>query len=96
MAHKKGQGKLSQRPRFAVAASLGSKRYGGGRQVVLAATSWGRQVGTVVSPGRNVGVGRAFTCSPPDRKVKSALQATEAGPASRRPSRDLPSQVPAF
>ncbi|MBK6684168.1 MAG: 50S ribosomal protein L27 [Deltaproteobacteria bacterium] len=58
MAHKKGQGSTrngrDSQPKF-----LGVKRYGG--EVINAGTIIVRQRGTVIHPGRNVGMGRDHT-----------------------------------
>jgi len=58
MAHKKGQGS-SRNGRDSQGQRRGVKRYGG--QVVLAGNILVRQVGTVIHPGPNVGMGRDFT-----------------------------------
>jgi len=58
MAHKKGQGS-SRNGRDSQAQRRGIKRHAG--QVVLAGNILVRQVGTVVHPGTNVGMGRDFT-----------------------------------
>jgi large subunit ribosomal protein L27 len=58
MAHKKGQGS-SRNGRDSQSQRRGIKRHAG--QVVLAGNILVRQVGTVVHPGRNVGMGRDFT-----------------------------------
>ena len=58
MAHKKGMGS-SRNGRDSPGQRLGVKR--GDGQAVLAGTILVRQHGTVVRPGRNVGVGRDHT-----------------------------------
>lgn len=58
MAHKKGQGS-SRNGRDSNGQRRGTKRYGG--EAVLAGNILVRQVGTVIHPGENVGMGRDFT-----------------------------------
>jgi large subunit ribosomal protein L27 len=58
MAHKKGQGS-SRNGRDSQGQRRGVKRYAG--QSVLAGNILVRQVGTVIHPGSNVGMGRDFT-----------------------------------
>ena len=58
MAHKKGGGS-SRNGRDSAGKRLGVKRYGG--SLVLAGTILVRQRGTVIRPGRNVGMGRDYT-----------------------------------
>jgi len=58
MAHKKGQGS-SRNGRDSPGQHRGIKIYGGER--VVAGNIIVRQVGTVVHPGNNVGMGRDFT-----------------------------------
>jgi large subunit ribosomal protein L27 len=58
MAHKKGQGS-SRNGRDSNGQRRGVKRYAG--QEVLAGNILVRQVGTVIHPGTNVGMGRDFT-----------------------------------
>ena len=58
MAHKKGQGS-SRNGRDSNGQRRGVKRYDG--QYVLAGNILVRQVGTVVHPGENVGVGKDWT-----------------------------------
>jgi large subunit ribosomal protein L27 len=58
MAHKKGQGS-SRNGRDSPGQHRGIKIYGG--EVVNPGNIIVRQVGTVVHPGRNVGMGRDFT-----------------------------------
>jgi large subunit ribosomal protein L27 len=58
MAHKKGQGS-SRNGRDSQGQRRGVKRYAG--QAVLAGNILVRQVGTVIHPGVNVGMGRDFT-----------------------------------
>jgi large subunit ribosomal protein L27 len=58
MAHKKGQGS-SRNGRDSSGQRRGVKRYGG--QVVKAGNIIIRQLGTLVHPGANVGVGRDWT-----------------------------------
>ncbi len=58
MAHKKGQGS-SRNGRDSNAQRRGIKRHAG--QDVAAGNILVRQVGTVVHPGPNVGMGRDFT-----------------------------------
>ena len=58
MAHKKGMGS-SRNGRDSPGQRLGVKR--GDGQAVLAGTILVRQRGTVIHPGRNVGVGRDHT-----------------------------------
>jgi large subunit ribosomal protein L27 len=58
MAHKKGQGS-SRNGRDSQGQRRGVKRYAG--EAVLAGNILVRQVGTVVHPGINVGMGRDFT-----------------------------------
>lgn len=58
MAHKKGGGS-SRNGRDSAGKRLGVKRYGG--SLVLAGTILVRQRGTVIRPGRNVGMGRDHT-----------------------------------
>ena len=58
MAHKKGQGS-SRNGRDSQPKYRGLKRHDG--MVVKAGNILVRQVGTVIHPGRNVGIGRDFT-----------------------------------
>ena len=58
MAHKKGQGS-SRNGRDSQSQRRGVKRHAG--EVVLAGNILVRQVGTVIHPGTNVGMGRDFT-----------------------------------
>lgn len=58
MAHKKAGGS-SRNGRDSRGQRRGVKRFGG--EVVRAGNILVRQVGTVVHPGRNVGLGRDFT-----------------------------------
>jgi large subunit ribosomal protein L27 len=58
MAHKKGQGS-SRNGRDSQSQRRGIKRHSG--EEVLAGNILVRQVGTVVHPGTNVGMGRDFT-----------------------------------
>ena len=58
MAHKKGQGS-SRNGRDSNGQRRGVKRYAG--ESVLAGNILVRQVGTVIHPGVNVGIGRDFT-----------------------------------
>jgi large subunit ribosomal protein L27 len=58
MAHKKGQGS-SRNGRDSRGQRRGVKRFGG--EPVRAGNILVRQVGTVLHPGRNVGVGRDWT-----------------------------------
>ena len=58
MAHKKGQGS-SRNGRDSQSQRRGVKRSAG--EVVLAGNILVRQVGTVIHPGQNVGMGRVFT-----------------------------------
>ena len=58
MAHKKGQGS-SRNGRDSQSQRRGVKRSGG--EAVLAGNILVRQVGTVIHPGQNVGMGRDFT-----------------------------------
>jgi large subunit ribosomal protein L27 len=58
MAHKKGQGS-SRNGRDSHGQRRGIKRYAG--EAVAAGNILVRQVGTVVHPGPNVGMGRDFT-----------------------------------
>ena len=58
MAHKKAGGS-SRNGRDSAGQRRGVKRYGG--QLVLAGNILVRQLGTVVYPGENVGMGRDFT-----------------------------------
>jgi large subunit ribosomal protein L27 len=58
MAHKKGQGS-TRNGRDSKPQYRGVKRFGG--QEVRAGNILIRQVGTVVHPGRNVGLGRDYT-----------------------------------
>ena len=58
MAHKKGQGS-SRNGRDSQSQRRGVKRNAG--EVVLAGNILVRQVGTVIHPGQNVGMGRDFT-----------------------------------
>ena len=58
MAHKKGQGS-SRNGRDSAGQRRGVKRSGG--QVVRAGNILVRQLGTVVHPGSNVGLGRDYT-----------------------------------
>jgi large subunit ribosomal protein L27 len=58
MAHKKGQGS-SRNGRDSNGQRRGTKRYDG--QFVLAGNVLVRQVGTVIHPGTNVGVGKDWT-----------------------------------
>jgi len=58
MAHKKGQGS-SRNGRDSQGQRRGVKRYAG--QEVLAGNILVRQVGTLIHPGANVGMGRDFT-----------------------------------
>ena len=58
MAHKKGGGS-SRNGRDSNSQKRGTKIYGG--QGVIAGNILVRQVGTVIHPGTNVGMGRDFT-----------------------------------
>ncbi len=58
MAHKKGQGS-SRNGRDSNGQRRGVKIFGG--QTVTAGSILVRQVGTVIHPGRNCGVGRDYT-----------------------------------
>ena len=58
MAHKKGQGS-SRNGRDSQPKMRGVKRFDG--ESVLAGNIIVRQVGTVIHPGRNVGLGRDYT-----------------------------------
>jgi large subunit ribosomal protein L27 len=58
MAHKKGQGS-SRNGRDSPGQSRGIKRYGG--EKVNSGTILVRQVGTLIHPGQNVGMGKDFT-----------------------------------
>lgn len=58
MAHKKGQGS-SRNGRDSAGQHRGIKIYGG--EFVVPGNILVRQVGTVVHPGRNVGMGKDFT-----------------------------------
>jgi large subunit ribosomal protein L27 len=58
MAHKKGQGS-TRNGRDSNSQRRGTKLYGG--QAVRAGQILVRQVGTVIHPGRGVGIGRDFT-----------------------------------
>ncbi len=58
MAHKKGQGS-SRNGRDSSGQRRGVKIFGG--QTVTAGSILVRQVGTVIHPGRNCGVGRDYT-----------------------------------
>ena len=58
MAHKKGQGS-SRNGRDSESKRLGVKKFGG--QSVIAGNILVRQRGTKFTPGRNVGLGRAWT-----------------------------------
>jgi large subunit ribosomal protein L27 len=58
MAHKKGQGS-SRNGRDSQGQRRGVKRFAG--QEVLAGNILVRQVGTLIHPGANVGMGRDFT-----------------------------------
>ncbi len=58
MAHKKGQGS-SRNGRDSQGQRRGVKRFGG--QIVVPGNILVRQVGTVIHPGHNVGMGRDFT-----------------------------------
>lgn len=58
MAHKKGQGS-SRNGRDSQPKMRGVKRFDG--ELVHAGNILVRQVGTVIHPGRNVGLGRDFT-----------------------------------
>jgi large subunit ribosomal protein L27 len=58
MAHKKGQGS-SRNGRDSGGQRRGVKKYGG--QVVRAGNIIIRQLGTLIHPGENVGIGRDWT-----------------------------------
>ncbi len=58
MAHKKGQGS-SRNGRDSAGQRRGVKRYGG--EAVRAGNIIVRQLGTVIHPGQNVGLGRDYT-----------------------------------
>jgi large subunit ribosomal protein L27 len=58
MAHKKGQGS-SRNGRDSAGQRRGVKRFGG--EFVKAGNILMRQLGTVLHPGKNVGVGRDWT-----------------------------------
>jgi large subunit ribosomal protein L27 len=58
MAHKKGQGS-SRNGRDSAGQRRGVKHFGG--EVVKAGNILVRQLGTVLHPGKNVGVGRDWT-----------------------------------
>ena len=85
MAHKKGQGS-TRNGRDSVSKRLGVKCFGG--QTVPSGSIILRQRGSVVRPGKNVGVGRDFTLfalidgvvafDKPKRKVNILPLAVEA------------------
>jgi large subunit ribosomal protein L27 len=77
MAHKKGQGS-SRNGRDSQGQRRGVKRYAG--QQVLAGNILVRQVGTVVHPGPNVGIGRDFTLF---ALCDGTVQYTKSGTRSR-------------
>jgi large subunit ribosomal protein L27 len=58
MAHKKGQGS-SRNGRDSQGQRRGVKKFGG--EVVKAGNILVRQLGTVIHPGQNVGLGRDYT-----------------------------------
>ena len=58
MAHKKGQGS-SRNGRDSPGQSRGIKKFGG--EFVIPGNIIVRQLGTVVHPGRNVGMGKDYT-----------------------------------
>lgn len=88
MAHKKGQGS-SRNGRDSQPKMRGVKRFDG--EQVIAGNILVRQVGTVIHPGTNVGLGRDFTlfalC---DGTVKF-----QAWKGSRRKVSILPASAPA-
>ncbi len=74
MAHKKGQGS-SRNGRDSQSQRRGVKRHAG--ESVLAGNILVRQVGTVIHPGTNVGMGRDFTLY---ALVNGAVKYTRSGP----------------
>ena len=86
MAHKKGQGS-SRNGRDSQSQRRGIKRHAG--EVVLAGNILVRQVGTVIHPGSNVGMGRDFTLfALRQRQGRTTRGPGRArSPASPRPSR---------
>ena len=85
MAHKKGQGS-SRNGRDSQSQRRGIKRYAG--EVVLAGNILVRQVGTVIHPGPNVGMGRDFTLF---ALVDGKVNYVRSGPAQDRQHRPPPS-----
>jgi large subunit ribosomal protein L27 len=84
MAHKKGQGS-SRNGRDSQGQRRGVKVYGG--EVAKAGNILVRQVGTLVHPGRNVGLGRDFTLF---AKIDGIVQYERVGKDRRRVSVDPP------
>ena len=84
MAHKKGQGS-SRNGRDSQSQRRGIKRHAG--EVVLAGNILVRQVGTVIHPGSNVGMGRDFTLFALDRRQGEVpcAPARVRSPASKSP-----------
>lgn len=92
MAHKKGQGS-SRNGRDSPGQRRGVKVYGGER--VIPGNIIMRQLGTVIHPGRNVGMGRDYTLFAlvegtvkferygKDRKKVSVIPATETEPTAQ-------------
>ena len=80
MAHKKGQGS-SRNGRDSQGQRRGVKKYGG--QVVRAGNIIIRQLGTVIHPGDNVGVGRDWTIF---ALVDGVVKYERKGKAGRRVS----------
>jgi large subunit ribosomal protein L27 len=74
MAHKKGQGS-SRNGRDSQSQRRGIKRHAG--ESVLAGNILVRQVGTVIHPGTNVGMGRDFTLY---ALANGAVKYTRSGP----------------
>ncbi len=89
MAHKKGQGS-SRNGRDSKSKRRGVKRYDGER--VLAGNILVRQLGTLVHPGRNVGVGVDWTLF---AKVDGIVRYERKGKDGRRVSVDPADQPPA-
>lgn len=80
MAHKKGQG-ASRNGRDSLPKMRGVKAFGG--QLVSAGSIIVRQVGTVIHPGKNVGLGRDYTIF---ALVEGTVQFERKGKSGRRVS----------
>lgn len=78
MAHKKGQGS-TRNGRDSNPKYRGVKKYGG--EHVVAGNIIVRQVGTIIHPGKNVGLGRDYTIY---AKVDGVVKFHDGGPRNRK------------